>query len=71
MFKGDEMFHVDCFRCEQCQMKIEEPVFVKTSQVIFYFPDCFAISFPDILFAYISALGSPVNYEGMEGMDMV
>ncbi|KAG0077963.1 hypothetical protein BGZ90_006195 [Linnemannia elongata] len=32
---GDEAYHADCFRCIQCESKIEDLVFAKTSQGIY------------------------------------
>ncbi|KAF9566391.1 hypothetical protein EC968_003796 [Mortierella alpina] len=32
---GDEAYHADCFRCVQCECKIDDLVFAKTSQGIY------------------------------------
>ena len=32
---GDEAYHADCFRCTQCDSKIDDLVFAKTSQGIY------------------------------------
>lgn len=33
---GDESYHADCFRCKACSTRIEELVFAKTSQGIYW-----------------------------------
>ena len=33
---GDESYHADCFRCKSCSTRIEELVFAKTSQGIYW-----------------------------------
>lgn len=32
---GDEAYHAECFRCIQCESKIDDLVFAKTSQGIY------------------------------------
>lgn len=32
---GDEAYHAECFRCVQCESKIDDLVFAKTSQGIY------------------------------------
>lgn len=32
-FPGDEAYHAECFRCAQCNIKIEDLVFTQTSKV--------------------------------------
>lgn len=33
-YLGEEAYHADCFRCTQCNIKIEDLVFTQTSKVI-------------------------------------
>lgn len=33
---GDESYHADCFRCKNCNTRIEELVFAKTTQGIYW-----------------------------------